>query len=284
MTPEALKHAIAQVQMDEDMRTRVLRRSLDRETEDSMKHTTFRKRVIAAAAVAVMALSVTAFAAFKSQVMLSWVDETYTYDTISEAQKALADTGSKLTLPEKFSNGYAFAGAALEHQATTEEGSATETENGQVFSGENGITFSVTPDSLTSNLSCTYEKGDSEVSLSAIDAAQCSLAEGNTAAAEVGGRKFYFTNAAIAVERTGAAVVQDGDSQRETAVYPDGYQAETTVTVVDGSLVEGSDENVQLQTPGILQWQEDGKVYTLTNLDGSLTQAELIQMALELCK
>lgn len=279
MTPDALKHAVERIQMDEDMRARVLRRSLDQEKETIMKKKP-KIAIIAAVAAAVAVLSVTAFAAVRSQVLISWTNENDTYETLSQAQEALAATGSSLTLPESFSNGYAFAGAAMEHQAVTEE--ATENDQTPAEFTDEGDIFSLPESGMADNLRCTYEKGDSDVSLSAVDAAQMPLDEENAVVAEVGGHKFCFIQNTIAVESTEAAAIEDGEPQEDAEIQNDGYQTENIVTVEDGSLVEGS--GVTLQSPAILQWQEDGKVYTLTNMDGTLTQAELIQMALELCK
>lgn len=276
MTPDALKHAIEQIQMDEDMRARVMRRSLDHKKEHSMKHSKKIKGILIAAAVAVMALSITAFAAARNQVFITWADDTVSYDTLDEAQAALDAQGSNITLPETFANGYAFAGANLEHQAVGEEDEAAP-EDDVIYSSEDSTIMAVTDgmDVITytfsgqqDSISCTYEKGSSKVFLSVTDLGTYWDGIDPNDAIQAGGYEFYYGESNADASEALATEVDDA-----------GIPTATTVTMSDGDA-----EDLTPGTSRCLMWEMDGKTCMLSSLDDSMTRDGLIEMALELCK
>ncbi len=173
------------------------------------------------------------------------------YDTVSEAQAALEDQGGTLALPERFSNGYAFAGAALERHAIAEEASGgAPMENDQIIKREAGLVYTIPDGTWQDGLSCTYEQAGERVTLCISGAGLPEEEAGQWT--EAGGHRFCYT--------------EDAVSTASAAANEDGSAAETD----------------QKHSARSLLWQDGGKQYSLTQLDGSLTRTELIRMALEL--
>ena len=257
MKPDALKHAVEQIEMNEAMQARVLRRSLDYGKEhNTMQQKRNYKRIAVIAVAAVMALSVTAFAAVRSQARVLWMDGNSTIENMAEAQQALKDTGSNVTLPEQLADGYTFAGANVTHQMLAEESGQDAQE---VSEGEDGTVFTFVDGSEERGVSCVYRKGDEEVALDASklddllydeETAECDVVE-------LEGQTFYYS---------------EGDTVTAT-----------TMTAEDG-VVEDSSMESRGGTFRSVSWQKDGISYSLSQLDGSLTREELVQTALELCK
>lgn len=258
MTHDEFHRAVSRIDSQE-IQARVLRRSLDYAKEfDRMKPKKNYKRIAIAAVAAVMALSVTAFAAVRSQVAVIWSDAANTIADLAEAQQIWQDTGSKLALPEKFSDGYTFAGANATHQMMAEEQGETP-ENGQVLENEDGTVFTFVGEQAESGVSCVYRKDGEEVTLDANKFYDGLIYDENVAecdVVELEGQTFYCS---------------EGDTV-----------AATMVTAEDGAVVESSVEP-QSGTYRSVSWEMDGVSYSLSQLDGSLTQEELCQMALELC-
>lgn len=251
MTPDALKHAIKQIKMDETMQARVLRRSLDYAKEhDTMKQKKSWKRIAIIAAAAVIVLSATAFAAVRSQVFVSWSDGSYLYQTIDEAQKAMEQAGGTLSLPEAFSNGYTFKGAYQDHQMAAEAQESGAKDNGMVFTFMDGT--------QQEGLTCDYSRSDETVSLSA--------AKADSPAQDAAGENSQI------LELEGVTFLCSEDSVASVS----------TTATGDGSVVESSGEPQEGLSRSV-SWQVEGVSYQLSQLDGSLTWNELCQMALELC-
>lgn len=273
MTPDKLKHAVDQIHMDETMRARVLRRSLDRMEESTMtKQKKNYKRIAIVAVAAVMALSITAFAAVRNQVKVTWTDENDTINTLSEAQEALAGTGSKLTLPEALPGGYTFQNAEISHQLMAEEQDLPE--NKQVIQrtdSEDGIVYSFNGQAAEDGVACTYEKDGAEVRLDAakstgsIDSEGCNIVEKH-------GITFYCSSGeTVAVS---SMAVETGD-------LPEDFDPEN----IDPEELDLSaiDTDTQDGTYNSICWTLDGITYSLSQLNGDLTHGQLIDMALALC-
>lgn len=270
MTPHALKHAIEQIEMDETMQARVLRRSLDHRKEPTMKKKHY--RIAIAAVVAVMALSVTAFAAVRNQVKVIWTDENDTINTLSEAQEALTGTGSRLTLPEALPGGYTFKNAEISHQLMAEEQDLPE--NGQVIQrtdSEDGIVYSFNGQAAEDGVACTYEKDGADVHFDAvkstdgIDSEGCNVVEKN-------GITFYCSSGeTVAVS---SVAMEDVDLPED--FDPEDFDPED----LDLSAI---DTDTQDGTYCSVRWIADGVSYSLSQLNGDLTHDQLIDMALALC-
>lgn len=273
MTPETLKHAVEQIHMDEIMRARVLRRSLAyRKEHATMKQKKNYKRIAIVAVAAVMALSVTAFAAVRNQVKVIWTDESDVITSRSEAQEALADIGSRLTLPEALPGGYAFEEAQISHQMLAEEQELPE--NRQVIQrtdSEDGIVYSFAGETAEDGVSCTYEKDGAEVRFDAskatdgIDSEGCNIVEKN-------GITFYCSSGETV--SVSSVAVEDGD-------LPENFDPEQ----LDPNDLDLSamDTDTQEGTYRSIQWIADGVSYSLSQLNGSLSHDQLMDMALALC-
>lgn len=252
MTPEQLRRAVAQIENTE-LQARVLRRSLDYGKEqEPMKTKRHIGRMAVAAAAAVLVLSVTAFAAVRSQVAVRWSDAENTIVDLDEAQRAWQQVGSKLTLPEALYNGYTFAEARTTQQMMAEEQPPASEE------GQDGIVYKFVGEQADAGVSCIYRKGDEEVTLDT-NPLDDLLYDAETDACDVvelEGQTFYCA---------------EGDTV-----------SSTMVTVEEGTVVDSGMET-QTGTYRSVSWQKDGVGYSLSQLDGSLTREELCQMALELC-
>lgn len=252
MTPEQLRHAVAQIENTE-LQARVLRRSLDYGKEqEPMKTKRHIGRMTVAAAAAVLVLSVTAFAAVRGQTAVRWSDAENTIVDLGEAQQVWQQVGSKLALPEALSNGYTFAEARTTQQMMAEEQTLAPEE------GRNGIVYKFIGEQADVGVSCIYRKGDEEVTLDTnpLDDLLYDAEMGACDVVELEGQTFYCN---------------EGDTV-----------SSTMVTVEDGAVVDSGMET-QTGTYRSVSWQKDGVGYSLSQLDGSLTREELCQMALELC-
>lgn len=210
-------------------------------------------RIAVGTVAAVLALSVTAFAAVRSQVAVLWADPAI--EDLAEAQQTLRETGSKLTLPEELGE-YTFAGANVTRQMTAEEQTDTP-ENGQVLEGENGMVFTLNGEQSESGVSCVYRKGNEEVSLDTVKLDDLLYDQDQTTAecdvVELEGQTFYCS---------------EGDT------------ATATVATAEDGVVSSTES--QGGTYRSVVWEQDGVWYSLSQLDGSLTREDLIDMALEL--
>ena len=155
MTPDKLKHAVDQIHMDEQARARVLRRSLDRMEEPiMMKQKKNYKRIAIVAVAAVMALSITAFAAVQNQVKVTWTDRNTEVHTLSEAQEIMDAAKIGMKLPETLPGGYTFESANVARSALAEEKDVEDPENVQILTGENGIVYSFSGEAGGDEVSC----------------------------------------------------------------------------------------------------------------------------------
>lgn len=263
MTPDALKHAMEQIELNDEMQARVLRRSLAQGKEHkNMRHKRNYKRIAMASVAAVMVLSVTAFAAVRSQVMVSWVDPSDTIVDLAEAQQALKDTGSGLTLPENLA-GFDFHSANVSHHMMAQEQQDAQTSSQvqvleEKVDGE-AFVYSFTGEKKDDGVSCIYRRGDEEVLLDAdkLDDLMYDENGDQCDVVELEGQTFYCSDGATA----------------STAM----------VTAEDGKVAASDIEEVQSGTYRCVSWQADGVTYSLSQIDGSLTREELCRMALELC-
>lgn len=272
MTPKALKHAIEQIEMDEAMQARVLRRSLDAmEEHDTMKQKKNYKRIAIVAVAAVMALSVTAFAAVRNQAKVIWTDQSSVITSLSEAQEALTGTGSKLTLPEALPGGYAFDHAEISHQMMAEEQDMPENlQEIQTLEGEDGIVYSFMGETAQEGVACTYEKDGTEVRFDAakstdgIDSDGCSIVEKN-------GITFYCSSGETVSVCSGAVETGDLPEDFDPADFD---PADLDLSAVDVDTQDGTYRSIC--------WTMDGITYSLSQLNGNLTHDQLIDMALSL--
>ena len=266
MRPDALKHAIAQIELDETMQARVLRRSLDhRKEHESMKKKP-RIAIIAVAAAAAALLSATAFAAVRSQTRVIWTDQNAVIDTLSEAQDAMDSAGIGLTLPETLPGGYGFESANVSHSMLAEEQDAEDIQNVQTLEGEDGTVFSFVGGTDTGGVVCTYAKDgdtvhfDASKSLDTIDSEGCDVVER-------GGVTFYCSSGETV--SVSSVAVEDGD------LPADFDPADPDLSAMDVDTQSGTYRSVC--------WTVGGVTCTLSQTGGSLTQDDLIEMALTLC-
>lgn len=270
MTPKALKHAIEQIEMDEAMQARVLRRSLDAMKEhDTMKQKKNYKRIAIVAVAAVMALSVTAFAAVRNQVKVTWRDINAEVTTLSEAQEIMDAAGIDLTLPETLPGGYAFESANVARSMMAEE--VEEPENPKILTGDNGIVYTFSGVDGGDAVACTYAKGEEKVMLDAdkatvgIDSEGCTIVEKN-------GITFYCSSGET-VSVSSVAVAED-------ALPADFDPADFDMEELDTSAM---DVDTQDGSYSSICWMMDGTLYSLSQLDGELSHDQLVDMALALC-
>lgn len=260
MTPDELKHAVKQIRMDEMMQARVLRRSLDHRKElEPVKKKNY-KRIAIVAVAAVLALSVTAFAAARNRVLVSWSGQDSAIETLSDAQQAMDSAGCDLTLPETFSNGYAFESASVAKQMMAEE-TDTDVKAGQQISSEDGMVFTFVggDGAAQESVSCDYRKGGETVMLQASKLGPDFDMIEDEDMVELEGHKFFYSE--NTVDAVAMVATEDG------------------MTEVDDSAVDQAAQS----TSRNVSWQSGGTTYFLSQLDGTLTKGELLQMALELC-
>ena len=203
-------------------------------------------RTVLIAAIAVMALSISAFAA--SGVITMWNSHSWAkaeYDTLPTVEQTIKDVGYAAKLIEEFSNGYAFQEGSIVDNDLVDEG------------GHSAESFK--------SLTFTYAKDGDEVWFSQ-DKYESDLGEasGDVAATVDGIDVMYF-------------------SYNNKLVPPD-YELtdEDKAAEEDGVLVfsYGSDD-VTTQVVQCVFWQEGDVHYTLTQMDGALSAEELVAMAAE---
>ena len=270
MTPKALKHAIEQIEMDEAMLARVLRRSLDAmEEHDTMKQKKNYKRIAIVAVAAVMALSVTAFAAVRNQVKVTFTDQNAEVTTLSEAQEIMDAAKIGLTLPEALPGGYAFESANVARSMMAEVQEPAE--NPQILTGENGLVYTFSGETGNNAVTCTYAKDGEKVMLDAdtapldMDAADCDVVEQD-------GVRFYCSEGDTMAVTT---AVMDSADVPDDFVPEDFDPEDLDLSAVDMDTQDGTFRSVL--------WTADGVTYSLSQLSCSLTRDQLIDMALALC-
>ena len=270
MTPDALKHAVEQIHMDEIMQARVLRRSLDhRKEHDTMKQKRNYKRIAIVAVAAVMALSVTAFAAVRNQVKMTWTNLSAEVHTLSEAREMMEAAKINMTLPETLPGGYAFKSANVAHSMLAEEKDPAE--ETQSLTDENGFFFTLNGTAGEDTFTCTYEKDGARVCLDA-GRTPTDLSAEDCETVEKGGMTFRCVEGGTTSVST--AVMTDADVPED--FDPENFDPEELdLSAIDMDTQEGSHCSVF--------WEKDGISYTLFQLNGELTRDQLIDMALALC-
>lgn len=203
-------------------------------------------RTVLIAAIAVMALSVSAFAA--SGIITRWDSHSWAraeYDTLPTVEQTIKDVGYAAKLIEEFSNGYAFQSGSIVDNNLVDEG------------GHSAESFK--------SFNFTYAKDGDEVWFSQ-DKYESDLGEASSdVAATVDGIDvMYF-------------------SYNNKLVPPD-YELteEDKAAEEDGVLVfsYGSDE-VTLQVVQCVFWDDGNMHYSFTQMDGALSADELVAMAAE---
>lgn len=272
MTPDELQHAVNQIHMDEAMRARVLRRSLAcMEESTMMKQKKNYTRIAIVAVAAVMALSVTAFAAVRNQVKITWTDRNTEVHTLTEAQEIMDAAKIGMKLPETLPGGYTFESANVARSALAEEKDAEDPENVQILTGENGIVYSFSGESGGDEVSCVYDKDGAKVYLDA-GTLPPELSDADCETVKKGGMTFRCveggTTSVSTAVMTDAEVPEDFD--------PENFDPEELdLSALDTDTQEG--------THCSIFWEQDGISYTLFQLNGELTRDQLIDMALALC-
>ena len=203
-------------------------------------------RTVLIAAIAVMALSVSAFAA--SGVIASWNSHSRSrpeYETLPTAEQTVKDAGYAAKLIKEFSNGYAFHEGSLVDNDFVDEG-------GHNVENFKSFTFTYAKDG--DEVYFSQDKFDSELG----------EASGDVAATVDGIDVTYF-------------------SYNNKLVPPDYKLSDEEKAAEEaGELIfsYGSDE-VTTQVVQCVFWQEGNIHYTFTQMDGALSAEELVAMAAE---
>lgn len=249
MTPEQLRHAVAQIENTE-LQKRVLRRSLDYGKEhEPMKTKRHIGRIAAAAAAAVLALSVTAFAAVR-QLRVDYSAPNTEVMNLEEAQEWMQAVGSELALPETFSNGYQFSGANHPLLADGTE---------------------------TAGLVCVYEKEEESLCLRVAPSEDETEASGD----EIQEPSIY-REPTVSVSR-GSAELEPETEAKVTDLLFRYREKPLVIECADEDASEGSGAAERITiVDRTISWEQDGVAYELAQMEGSLTQEELLEMALEL--
>ena len=203
-------------------------------------------RTVLIAAIAVMALSVSAFAA--TGIITRWDSHSWAraeYDTLPTEEQTIKDVGYAAKLIEEFSNGYAFQEGSIVDNNLVDEG------------GNSAEKFK--------SFNFTYAKDGDEVWFSQ-DKFSSELGEesGNVVATVDGIDVTYF-------------------SYNNKLVPPDYELTEEDKAAEEaGDIVfsYGSDE-VTLHVVQCVSWQEGDMHYSFTQMDGALSVEELVAMATE---
>ena len=203
-------------------------------------------RTILIAAIAVMALSVSAFAA--SGVITRWNSHSWSraeYETLPTVEQTVKDVGYAAKLIEEFSNGYTFQAGSIVDNDLVDEGG---------HSAESFKSFNFTYAKDGDEVWFSQEKYDSDLG----------EVSGDVAATVDGIDVMYF-------------------SYNNKLVPPD-YELSDEEKAAEeaGELVfsYGSDE-VTLQVVQCVFWDEGNMHYSFTQMDGALSAEELVAMAAE---
>lgn len=239
MTPEQLRHAVAQIE-NAEIQARVLRRSFDYGKErESMKKRHI-GRMAALTAAAVLVLSVTALAAVRYVRIDDFAPNAEVLN-LEEAQAQVQAVGGELVLPEGFSNGYVFSGATHQMLADGNE---------------------------TAGMSCVYEREGERLCLRVVPAEDETEALGDE-----------IREPAVSASR-GSAEPKPAEAGHVTDLLFRYY--EKPLVIECSSEDAGKEGETITVVNRTVSWELDGVAYELAQIEGSLTQEDLLEMAQEL--
>ncbi|MDO5805546.1 MAG: hypothetical protein Q4Q51_04325 [Eubacteriales bacterium] len=234
--------------MPDDMRTRVLHRMAQENTKEvpisMFKHK--KKRMAAAVIAATVVVGGSAFAFGGTAISRIFASSSASadYTSLPSAQQCQRDAGFTPALLQNFDNGFAFKDGVIVHNQE-------QNENGQTVNKYASLEFD-------------YQKGDETVSL-------------------------MQNSGASQEEETGSCAAQkDGISYYETTktekYVSDSYQMTEQDRKEEASgqvefNVGQSDNGVETEQYHGINWTVGGVHYTLYQMNGSLTSAQMLEMA-----
>ena len=244
MKEKELKQAISRIALSPEARERMTEKLKNQKKERYVMKA--KKKMVLAAAAAVMILGVSAFAA--GGMITGWYGYSWStpdYSALPSQEECIKDVGFAPILKEDFANGYAFEnGSIVKNKLTDDSGSVVEKFKSLVF---------------------RYSKDGDMVELSQ-EQYESQMSQNGTAFDEKNGVTIYLT------EYTNKIVPPSYEMTEEDR------QAEES-----GALVFswGSDQVEIKQVRGV-NWEKDGTHFGLLQIDGALSAQELADMAKEL--
>ena len=203
------------------------------------------------AAVVVLALGLTAFAISGRVTMISgYTSSTPDYRTLPTENRCEKDAGFAPVLLPSFENGYTFQNGHLVRNELIGEGDTVLEHYG---------TFSFTYEKDGDTVDLTQERHTTEMPF-----------EGEAVATAPDGTKLYYTVCLYKLVPTDYEPTEEEQAQEADGLLTFGYAAACTDVAV-----------YQLQN---LSWQQGDRYFSLFQMDGALTQDELIEMAQEILK
>ncbi len=246
MKKQEFQNAINSIHISPSAQRRILSKSLTWDQRKEQNHMVAKKKIGLLAAAAVMILGITVFAASGAiSVIIGGSREKPDYTALPSEQTCIEDAGFTPILLETFSNGYTFDnGNVIQNTGQDEQGKPVESFRSFLF---------------------RYTKADGEVLFSQKKLDSTLTLDGNIITTVNGIPLFYTTYTARFV--------------------PDGYEKSQAELQAEqrGELVfsYGTDA-VQTEEVQGLSWSNGTQYFGLTQIDGSLSAEELVQMATEL--
>ncbi len=244
MKKDDLLEAMDDIYLSDDAKNKIMNRAINYKNQKEVTIMS-KKKLGLIAVVAIMMMSITVGAAGK--IASSWLSSSSipTYTTLPSEQQCIKDIGYAPALTEKFENGYVFDNAHL-------------IDGG--FDDEAGNTI----ESFKA-IGVDYKKGDDTLFLNAEKYDSAREKEGNIIAT-VGNIDISY------IKYTNKIVPADYELTEEDKIAEQ-----------NGDLVfsYGSDDVSISEVQG-LSWTENDIHYNFTQMDGKLTQDELVSMAAEL--
>ena len=244
MKKEKFMRTMNRVEISPEAENRILLKCLKSNYEKE-KIIMSKRKLVATAAAAVLVLGITAYAAggiISSRSSSSSSKPEYT--SLPSVEKCIGDIGYEPVLIEKFDNGYTFKeGSVMENSLDDETGKAVESFKSVAFTYTDG----------KNKLLFSQSRYTSETE------------DGGEAAGSCNGIDIYFTGYTNKIVPSGYTLT-DEDKNAEAS----------------GELVfsYGSDK-VSISRVNGVAWSIDNMHYGLTQIDGELTKAELVDMAKE---
>lgn len=243
MKEKELKAALNRIEISDDAQKRILSRCINKEKERCYMRS--KKKLIVIAAAVVLVLGTTVFAA--SGIISSWNGSSHSrpdYTKLPSYEECMSAAGYAPVLIEEFSNGYAFEdGNIVNNDLTDDAGNSVEKFK--------SFTFRYQKDG--DKVVFSQEKFNSQIGFS-----------GAVAAAENGVEIYYisYTNKLVPPDYE---LTEEDKRAQESGELVFSY---------------GSAE-VKIQQVRSVSWKEDGMHSSLMQIDGELSQEDLVLMAKE---
>lgn len=245
MKQEEYKNAMKHIMLSDEKKAQVLRETLRTQNGKRRCHSMMRKKAVLAAAAAVVAVSVTAGAA--STLISYWTGSSSSnpdYTSLPTEAQCKKDVGFVPVLLEQFDNGYTFQGATVvENRAKNDSGDTIK---------------------RFSSLDMEYEKDGDVVTFSQGEYDLPAETEG-TAVDTVNGVDIYYSSKTYCFVPEGYTFSEEEKQQEKNGEVIFSYGANTV-----------SKEQVQT-----VSWNVGDRHYSLMQMDGALSQKELVAMAKE---